>query len=362
MILVMPKGSDSGKRMLSRREKFRTLDIYLPLVNWVEGVEARRLDYEGDVLARLDWSILKVSALADTLAKEVNAERSQMLKLTLADGQEFLKATDEHFIQEAVAFDPVYATRSVVDIVPNPWVARSVIADLLSALRERGFDDDKLGASSSYILEELRKWLQQERDLLAEKQFMSDVAKEHIQFRLRVDRELWQMPKLIATGRPETARQLARTSGGATEKSLFSPVYDDDFNSAESEFACYLDEASALRWWHRNVAKSGYSIQGWKKSRVYPDFIFARERSGRQDRILVWEMKGDQLEGNLDTAYKRKLLETVSTNFRAEAGVKAGTLELVGETGQTVECDLVLMSGWKTEVSKILGGESEKAR
>ena len=42
-------------------------------------------------------------------------------------------------------------------------------------------------------------------------------------------------------------------------------------------------------------------------------------------------MKGDQLEGNLDTNYKRKLLETVSAHYRAEDGIKAGTLESFGE-------------------------------
>ena len=68
-------------------------------------------------------------------------------------------------------------------------------------------------------------------------------------------------------------------------------------------------------------------------------------------------MKGDQLEGNLDTSYKRKLLETVSEHYRAEDGLKAGTLELIGQAGETVECDLVLMSEWKTEVLKELGSE-----
>ena len=109
---------------------------------------------------------------------------------------------------------------------------------------------------------------------------------------------------------------------------------------------------AALRWWHRNVAKgANYSIQGWKKGKVYPDFIFAHERTAKADRILVWEMKGDQLEGNLDTEYKRKLLAAVSAHFKAEDGVKAGTLELVGQGGESVLCELVLMSGWRTELS-----------
>src|SRR5262249_18540191 len=163
--------------------------------------------------------------------------------------------------------------------------------------------------------EELRKWMQEQRDILAEKLFVADVTAERIQFRLRADRELWKMPMEIDTAHAETAMQLPRNTGGPVERSLFSPIYHDDFDSEEREFACYLDEKTALRWWHRNVAKSGYGIQGWKKNRVYPDFIFGRERTSESDRIFVWEMKGLQLEGNLDTEYKRRLLQTVSAHY-----------------------------------------------
>jgi hypothetical protein len=68
----------------------------------------------------------------------------------------------------------------------------------------------------------LRKWLLRERDFLAAKQFVRDVAKEQIQFRLRADREQWQLPKEIPTSRPQKVRQLARSGGGVTEKSVFS--------------------------------------------------------------------------------------------------------------------------------------------
>lgn len=225
----------------------------------------------------------------------------------------------------------------------------------MAALRNRGFDDAKLGEMSSYILEELRKWLQQQRDRIAERQFVADVTAERIQFRLRADLELWHMPKEIPTDRPENARQLVRNSGGPTRKSLFDPIYEDDFNKPEREFACYLDESDALHWWYRNVAKgSNYSVQGWKKGKVYPDFIFAHERGDKKERILVWEMKGPQLEGNLDTEYKRKLLETVTEHFRAEDGVKAGTLELLGQAGESVLCELVLITGWKTQLENRL--------
>lgn len=347
-----PGEAAKQKRKIPRREKFKHLDIYLPLVNWVEQGNARPLDYEQDIVYRLDWSKLEPEALAGKLAQEVDAEKSRMIRLSLAEGDRFLSTTEIETITEILAFDPVYATRSITDVIPNPWRAREVIEGLLTALQKRGFDEAKLGTAAIYILEELRKWVQEQRDLLAEKQFMDDVAAERIQFRLRADRELWKMPTEMETGREETAMQLPRNSGGSLEHSLFSPVYYDDFDGDEREFACYLDEKSALRWWHRNVAKSGYGIQGWKKNRVYPDFIFARERIGKTDRIFVWEMKGLQLEGNLDTEYKRRLLRLLSEHYLAEDGVKAGTLQLVGQAGEQVECDLVLMDEWKTEVNK----------
>jgi type III restriction enzyme len=227
---------------------------------------------------------------------------------------------------------------------------------LLAALRGRGLTDADLGGASGYILEELRKWLVKERDRLAEAQFFADVSAERIQFRLRADRAVWELPRAMETDRAEKERKLVRpSSGGPVEKSIFAPVYEGDFNTDEAEFACYLDEQAALGWWHRNVAKAGnYALQGWRKNRVYPDFIFAHQKSGKKQRIVVWETKGDQLEGNLDSEYKRKLLDTMSECFSAEEVVRAGELELVDKDGASVICEMVLMSDWKAHIHATL--------
>jgi type III restriction enzyme len=337
-------------RKVRRRDEFRTLRIFLPMVNWVEGKAARPLDYEQDVLYRLNWGELDLKLLVERLSKAPTAETSTVVRVGIGTGKDWLEETGRQSVYEAASFDTVYATRLMVDILPNPWVARALIGDLLKALQERGLSDAIVGGASGFILEELRKWLLQERDRLAEAQFFGDVTAERIQFRLRADRKVWELPMALETDRPEKARKLVRQrSGGPVEKSIFAPVYEEDFNSDEAEFACYLDEQAALEWWHRNVAKSGnYHLQGWRKNRVYPDFIFAHQRSGKKHRIVVWETKGDQLEGNLDSEYKRKLLETMSKCFKAEDMVRAGELELVGKDGTSVVCEMVLMSEWKT--------------
>lgn len=343
-------------RKLARRDKFRTLSVFLPMVNWVERGSARPLDYEQDVLYRLDWAALNLAPLVERLSAAPAAEASHVVRVGLGTGKDWLLESGREVVLESASFDSVYATRLMVDVLPNPWVARALVGELIAQLRARGLSETEIDGASGFILEELRKWLLEERDRLAEIKFREDVAAERIQFRLRADQTAWELPTTLETDRPEKARKLVRqSSGGPIEKSVFAPVYEEDFNPDEAEFACYLDEQAALDWWHRNVAKSGnYHLQGWRKNRVYPDFIFAHQKAGKKQRIVVWETKGNQLEGNLDSEYKRKLLDAMTQCFKAEDVVRAGELELVGQDGASVTCEMVLMSDWKAGVHRTL--------
>jgi len=167
-----------------------------------------------------------------------------------------------------------------------------------------------------------------------------------------LDGRNWRMPFSIETTEPENARQLLNRSGGPLEKSLFAPIYENELNSDERDVAVYLDGEKTLIWWHRNVARKQYGIQGWRKAKIYPDFIFTVQRDGKTKRIVALEMKGDQLD-NLDTAYKRNTLNFLSKHFRWDEVTPVGKLELVNN-GESVECTLILMSEWKTKLPAYL--------
>lgn len=176
-----------------------------------------------------------------------------------------------------------------------------------------------------------------------------------IQFRLRIDGKNWQMPETMLVANPKSPRLLMRDDGTPLERSLFTPVYEAELNGEEQAVACYLDKDDALRWWHRNVSTAhyGYSVQGWRRAMVYPDFVFAVRRDGKGDRVTVLETKGDQLD-DLDTAYKRDLMGYLTTRFEWDQTAPAGTLELVQANGETVECVLILMSDWKSKLPDYL--------
>ncbi len=357
ILQISPEGTSgtaNGSRKIDRRPTFASTEIYLPKVMVVDGDEVRELDYETDVLSRIDWRGFDPKDIATRMPENAQAADSQLQRIRLAED------ADNVFVGETIAesseilaFDPAHAVRMMLDIVPNPFVGREIVGRLLAALRGRGFEDKKLGVLASLIVEEIRRELDKERDIRAEATFKKAVVAGDIQFRLRLDDRNWRMPFRIDTTEPVNARQLVSRTGGPLEKSLFAPVYESEFNHDEREIAVYLDGEDALTWWHRNVARSQYGIQGWKKGKVYPDFIFAVQTDGTANRITVLETKGDQLD-NLDTAYKRDVLSFLSDNFAWDDCTPAGELEFVKSNGETVQCTLILMSEWQTRLPAYL--------
>ena len=87
-------------------------------------------------------------------------------------------------------------------------------------------------------------------------------------------------------------------------------------------------------------------LQGWKRGKVYPDFVFAMNTSGNTTRLVFLETKGLHLK-NDDTGYKQQLLERLSASFRDERWQRVGSLELEGGSAELVACDLVFDAGWK---------------
>lgn len=358
LVLQVAQEDSSGTakvaRKINRRPAFASTDIYLPKVMIVDGGEVRDLDYETDVLSAIDWRGFDPSDIAARIPDNAQAAESQLQRIRLSDdGEELFVGETIADNAEALTFDPAYAVRMVSDIVLNPFVGREIVGALIAALRARGFDDAKLGTLAGLIVDELRKGLDAARTARAEALFKAEVAAGRIQFRLRLDGRNWRMPFRIETTEPEDARQLLSRTGGPLEKSLFAPVYENDLNADERDVAVYLDGEEALIWWHRNVARTQYGIQGWKKAKIYPDFIFAVQGEGEAKRITVLETKGDQLD-NLDTAYKRDVLAFLSDHFAWDECTSAGELALVQNDGETVECTLILISEWRTRLPQYL--------
>ena len=130
-------------------------------------------------------------------------------------------------------------------------------------------------------------------------------------------------------------------------------MYEGKFNNLEKDFVIYLDENKAIQWWHRVAAKRGYFLQGWRRERVYPDFVACvqRHKNGTQ-RIHVLETKGLQLKGNPDTEYKQELLKTLETAYRNASA--HGTMDALHPSNKTMSFQMLFEESWKTELNEAI--------
>ena len=344
---------ETGFQRIHRRSAFQSVDIYLPKVMVVDGNGMRELDYETDVESHINWKGYNPNSIADKIPKNAQPADGQLQRIFLTDDDKLIHSEGIASNSEELTFNPVYAVQRISDLVQNPFIGREIVGRLLTRLHNRDLDNEMMGKIAGLIVEELHRNLEKERDRKAEVLFKKFVVDGHIQFRLRLDGRNWQMPRHIDSSLSARESQLTNKHGAPLERSLFTPLYTSEFNQDERDVAVYLDGDEALKWWHRNVARSQYGIQGWKKGKVYPDFIFAMRKEGRAQRIAVIETKGDHL-GNDDTDYKRKLLSFLTSNYAWETSVPAGELELVSDSGTTIHCELVLMSERKTKLPELL--------
>ena len=77
-------------------------------------------------------------------------------------------------------------------------------------------------------------------------------------------------------------------------------------NSEEKIVASKLDSLENVRWWLRNIERSGFYLQGYRKGRFFPDFVVKTKKNN----YFIIEYKGEYLLDTADTRYKEEIGET----------------------------------------------------
>lgn len=119
-------------------------------------------------------------------------------------------------------------------------------------------------------------------------------------------------------------------------KSLYQA--EEEVNGFEYEMVMALTSMPNVRWWHRNISRHGFCINGFVKH--YPDFIVEMQ-SGK---IVLIETKGDHLE-NTETRYKLELGRTwqnmAGSRFRYYMVFQSKDLDLNGAVQFDKFCELM---------------------
>ena len=205
------------------------------------------------------------------------------------------------------------------------------------------------------VVERIRAFIFAEVDKATELLFKNLYNEKRIGFFRESRRTVFQMP---STFRRNQARRLVHSDNSPIQKDLFD-ITPDEVNLFERDVARFLDQSDDVFWWRRNmVARDEFSIQGYRRSPIYPDFIVQLDwRHDKPARLLIVESKGEHLMGNDDTKYKQEISHYIRT-----LGQKTEWQELEGAT-QPHHVDMgVLPQGqysdtaWRDPLSEMLKG------
>ncbi len=339
-------------RELKRRPQFAQLRLFLPRVTWVDGDQRRELVYESDVLSGLDWHAVDADSMAQAWAPGRSGLLGEHVSVDLdilTSGGVYRDVGEPSAPQQ---LDRARIVRALIDLAPNAWLVWRWVDAVLTRLLAQGYGEDDIAGSSASLVERMRIDIETARDLLAQAHFDALAAQGCIEFRLRADATDYVLPgqfEIDVSSRPTHLQRM--TDGRPVEKSLLEPALKTpDMNDLEERVAGYLDSRQALHWWHRNVAKKQYGLQGWKRNKVYPDFVFGQYLDGERSRVVVLETKGEHLAGASDTEYKQSLLDRLTQLFRDERTFRAGELELKVDADTVVVCDLLFDQAWEGEL------------
>jgi type III restriction enzyme len=212
-----------------------------------------------------------------------------------------------------------------------------------------------------YIIERCRVEAERERDRLAREVFERLVDSKSVRFAAWEGHPGGRIPKEI---RVEAAvRPLQTRDFQNPQRSLFDFMPKDWFNSLEEDVAIYFDGQKKLLWWFRNSAKQDYAVQGWKRNKIYPDFIVTEVGAGASDartdfdRLVVVETKGAHLK-NEDTAYKQAVFDFCNRLADSTTPTELG-LEL---EGKRASFHIVHEKDWRPQIDSILKDRPVRAR
>lgn len=337
------------RRTICRREEYRDVEIYLPRVLHQHGDKWRRLSYERDILGAIGWN--EIGEVETVPLGDDTQIQETLATIYLHDETELEKKFKESATD---TLDVGFFVRRLTDIIPNPWRAAHIVKRTFAAYRENGTDEGTLYEQRLNLTEYLRNCLRERVETLAEAIFQDKLDNDIIRFRLETDIELnYELANTLEINLAPGAKQLRDSFDDPLNRNLFNPVYEGEFNTLEKAFALHIDGQSAVKWWHRIAVKQDYFLQGWRRDRIFPDFLACRQRRAESpQRLIIFETKGQHLRGNSDTRYKEKLLEMLEEAY-ANA-TDCGTMTAVAPDGQSMLFRLLLEKTWRETANAIL--------
>jgi type III restriction enzyme len=358
------KGLAAGAQRITinRRKEFERLKIFMPRVlsRHPRSGEWRLFDYDRDLLSRIAWDTISYTNRETFRPDQIEAVQRTLVRVSVED----LGNVDDDELKDILTteqetpdeLDEPALVRLLLDVIPNPWQGMRILRETLQTLRnQEHITEERLYTNRLALIKEMREDLRKQVHEAGERIFRNMLTGGELCFRLEASGDPvlnWELAKTFELDVTNEDLVLVRQNGQPVQRSLFEKVYQKQVNGLERDVALYLDEEKAVRWWHRIAVYQDWHLQGWQRSRVYPDFLICLHEQGDGIiRFSVLETKGLHLKGSEDTEYKRKLFELLTEYSRTALPVGELKLEMAQ---QQIRFALLMSDDWRARVNQSL--------
>jgi type III restriction enzyme len=321
----------------------------------VERREFEELDYFRHLLARVDPFTLDVSRAGEwSLADELRRARGVSFRVSLGDAVERTGDEAPTFVESDAAVHDWLAANLGIDYLGLKESRSIVLGASKELLASQPQLRGSLGLVKHLLREKMAGLVQEEVDRATEAAFRGLFEAGKIKFYLHCVECRFEIPRTVTLRALQ--KKMVRDDNGPLQRSLFDYV-PDELNSYEREVALVLDRDERVLWWYRNlVGAHNFAIQGYRRNRIYPDFVVQQGKKTKPNQhVVVIESKGSQLSGNPDTTYKRKVAE-----YFTKAGKLVKWQQLASGFADRVFRFQVVDQGdyageaWREEIQKLL--------
>jgi type III restriction enzyme len=340
------------KKEFKIRKRFETIakQIILPFFVIRDHNGWRRVNYEIDILSRIPWNRIDLTDIYSLpLAKRKYRDDEFIAYLS----DDIKKVIEEKKLPSKesgrIVVDEIFMAQQLNDVVINPWIAYEYSKKILGELTNK-YDLRIITQNLLFIIEESKRIVGENLDLLAKKAFLELIKSENIRFVVAGKDFGFKIPSKIPVY--SGINILRKQDGTPVQQYLFDFVPSEYFNELERPVAYFLDDQRRLYFWYRNRSRADYGIQAWRKDKIYPDFIFTITEKDKRDsveKIYIVETKGIHLAGNPDTIYKESVFGLCNDLIKKS---KSDALPLTFKEKQ-IDYEVIYGTEWQRKLSEL---------
>ncbi|MDD3773577.1 MAG: DEAD/DEAH box helicase family protein, partial [Weeksellaceae bacterium] len=204
-------GTDTGglkDREIHYRSGFKKYEgkIYLPKFVIQEEQSWRDIMFEADILRWINWNDITIDEIENlSLQNKLSQEQEIVLGLSNEE-KELLKETGRAERTGTLEIDLVFLSRQLAELIPNPWYGYEIGKKAIVILQSK-YDRETVASNFIFIIEELKKIVEKERNRLSEQVFRKMVAERKLCFFLITDKGGFVLPSRIKV---KSNKQLVR--------------------------------------------------------------------------------------------------------------------------------------------------------